>query len=289
MVLAFPGPPGRAAFACAGISLFMAARVRIVGSVLVRNEDVFLEQAISNVATFCDRVHVLDQLSIDRTPEILRSLEREFDHVQVVRSPAGTETWVLGVDGDELFDPDALARIRGDLLAGTHDDVFRLKGHVLNCDALEADDGDRSASGFMAPPSRPVTKLFNMATLTSWTGCPERLHAGSPSFRGGFDWESIRYLSDETTWDSDPLRLLHVCFVRRSSRDNLDPPGGRLSMWETGVFRKGIRGIPQRLRFRRFMDPRIKEYKRQGRNWKQEWYRRGERVTVDASPFFRTA
>jgi hypothetical protein len=271
--------------------------VRIVGSVLVRNEDVFVERAIRNVVAFCDRIHVLDQLSVDRTPDILRSLEREFDHVHVVQSPdaadshrvlepyTGTETWVLGVDGDELYDPKALGRLRADLLAGAHGDAFRLKGHVLNCDELRMDDCDEIALGYMAPPSRPVTKVFNMAAVTSWTDCPERLHAGSAAFRPGFEWESLRYLSDDKTWDSYPLRLLHVCFLRRSSRDGLDQEGGRLSMWETGIFRRGIAGLPRRLRFRRFMDPRIREYRKQGRNWKQEWYRGGERVSVDASPF----
>ena len=34
--------------------------VQIVGSVLVRNEDVFVERAIRNVAAFCDRIHVVD-------------------------------------------------------------------------------------------------------------------------------------------------------------------------------------------------------------------------------------
>ena len=125
------------------------------------------------------------------------------------------------------------------------------------------------------------------SALTAWSSCPERLHAGSAVFRNGFDWDSVRYLSDGAAWDDDPLRLLHVCFLRRSSESDLDPPGGRLSMWETGVFRRGIRGLPRRIRFRRFMDPRIKAYKRQGRNWKQEWYRRGDRTTVDASPFLR--
>jgi len=139
----------------------------------------------------------------------------------------------------------------------------------------------------MAPPSRPVTKLFNMAAVTSWKGCPERLHAGSASFRDGYDWESMRYLSESTSWDSDPLRLLHVCFLQRSSHSGLDPAGGRPSAWETGAFRRGIFGLPARLRFRRsFMDPRVKEYRREGRNWKREWYGRGERVTVDHSPFF---
>lgn len=275
--------------------------MQIVGSVLVRNEDVFVERAIRNVASFCDRIHVLDQQSVDRTSDILRRLACELDQVEVVRSSdardshrvleqyAGTETWVLGVDGDELFDPGALERVRADLLAGAHTDVFRLKGHVLNCIELKSEDDGWNASGYMAPPSRPVTKLFNMAVVASWTGCPERLHAGSIEFRDGFDWDSIRYLDQGTTWESDPLRLLHVCFVRRSSSDGLDPDGGRVSMWETGAFRRGPLGLPFRLRYHRHMDPRLKEYRRTGRNWKQEWYRRGERTTVDASPFLAQA
>lgn len=269
--------------------------MQIVGSVLVRNEDIFVERAIRNVASFCDEIHAVDHDSEDGTGEILHRLGEELDHVHVVRSKdagishrvleayAGTETWVLGVDGDELYDPSALRRLRAELETGAHADVFRLKSHVLNCDELRGGH----ASGYLAPPSRPVTKLFNMAAVTSWKGCPERLHAGSASFRDGYDWEAMRYLSDSTSWDLDPLRLLHVCFLRRSSRSGLDPAAGRPSAWETGAFRRGILGLPARLRFRRnFMDPRITEYRRDGRNWKREWYARGERITVDASPFF---
>ena len=86
--------------------------MRVVGSVLVRNEDGYLERAIRNVAGFCDRIHVLDHQSRDRTPEILGRLAEELDHLEVERSASaevshrqlqpyvGTDTWVLGVDGD---------------------------------------------------------------------------------------------------------------------------------------------------------------------------------------------
>ncbi len=96
--------------------------MQVVGVVLVHNEDVFVEQAVRNVAAFCDRIHVVDHLSTDNTPEILAQLATELDHVTVVRSSdagdshraleayAGTPTWVLGVDGDELYDPEALMR-----------------------------------------------------------------------------------------------------------------------------------------------------------------------------------
>src|SRR5207247_10291331 len=119
-----------------------------------------------------------------------------------------------GVDGDELYGPASLALPRERLLAGVHGDIFRLKGHVLNCDELRIADSERKAFGYMAPPSRPVTKLFNLAAVTAWTDCPERLHAGSATFRPGFEWDSMRYLSEGNIWDSDPLRLLPVCSLR---------------------------------------------------------------------------
>jgi len=274
-----------------------ALTVRVAGVVLVRNEDVFVEQAVRNIAGFCDHIHVVDHLSTDRTPTILRRLALELDHVTVERSSdagashraievyAGTPTWVLGVDGDELYDSVALARLRGELDAGAHADVFRLKGHVLNCDKLDAG----LASGYMSPPSRPATKLFNMGVVETWTGCLERLHDGNTVFFPGFDWDSLRYLSEGTDWDSDPLRMVHTCFLRRSSVDVGEHASVRLGLPETGAWRRGPGGLIHRLRRRRHLDPRIKAYARAGSSWKQEWYARGPRVTVDAKPFLEAS
>jgi glycosyltransferase involved in cell wall biosynthesis len=273
--------------------------VQFVGVVLVYNEDVFVEQAIRNIADFCDRIHVVDHGSTDRTPEILRSLASELEQVTVQRSSdagdshrvieqyAGTPTWILGVDGDELYDPEALARLRAALSQGAHADVFRLKGHVLNCKVLDEPAG--LASGYLAPPSRAVTKLFNIDGVESWTGCLERLHDGDARFRTGFGWDSLRYLFLETDWESDPLRMLHTCFLRRSSADPTEAPEVRRGLPETGAYRKGLRGLAHRLRRQRYIDPRIREYQRSGSSWKQEWYARGPVVTLDAEPFLTPA
>jgi hypothetical protein len=274
----------------------MTTGVRIVGSVLVRNEDVFVEQAIRNVAAVCDRIHVLDHLSTDGTADVLAGLARELDHLGVIRSKdssvsqeqlqpyVGTSTWVLGVDGDELYDPAGLARLREDLLRGAFADLFFVKAHVLNCDELDREAG--VARGFMAPPSRPVTKLFNFATLESWKRCPQRLYGEPPVFRPGYGMDRAIDLGDTSEWSEDPLRLLHVCFLRRSSTDDPSFPEGRLSLAEEAAFRRGLGGRVTRLVRRRGMDPRMRRLQAQGRNWKQEWYRRGARVAVDASPFF---
>jgi len=265
--------------------------VHIVGSVLVRNEERFVRQAIENVAAFCDRIHAFDHVSDDATWTILRELAGELEHLEVQRTSraadshraleryAGTPTWVLGVDGDELFDPDALPRLREALLAGEHADVFRLKGHVLNCDALDAEA--RTASGYMAPPSRPVTKLFNLAAVDAWPGASERVHDGHPAFRAGYDWASLRYLSETADWDDDPLRCLHVCFLPRSSRDD----GQRRNLNETGRYDRSVVGaIKRRLRGPN-VPPDVAALHESGTDWKSDWYTRGDRVTVDATPF----
>lgn len=268
--------------------------VRIVGAMLVRDEDVFVERALRNVADACDRIHVVDHGSRDRTPAILEEVAHELDHVDVVRSPdssvshaqlqpyVGTRTWILGVDGDELYDPDGLRRLRQDLLDGAYADLFFVKANVLNCDKLDREA--RVASGFLAPPSRPVTKLFNLAAVESWPASPQRLYGADPVFRAGFDMESKLDLSKTFGWDDDPLRLLHTCFLRRSSLDRGgEVESGRLSLAEHGVYHQGFRRHLGRLRRR--VSPRMRALHDQGSNWKQEWYRRGPRVTVDASPF----
>ena len=263
---------------------------QIVGNVLVRNEDLFVEQSIRNVAGFCDRIHAVDHCSSDRTWEILRSLAHELDHLDVRRSRnsatahrllapyAGTETWVLGVDGDELYDPAGLGRLRADLLSGAHADVFRIKAHVLNCDELDLSAAH--ASGWLAPPSRPVTKLFNFGAVDSWAASPDPLQDGHVVFKPGQHWESRRDLADGTTWDTDPLRCLHVCFLPRSSQDEGKAGAGRLSLPESGEYDRGPVGTLMRL-------VRRPGRERQSTNWKREWYARGERLTIDAAPFLR--
>src|SRR5262245_44612377 len=146
--------------------------MRVIGSVLVHNEDVFVEQAIRNVADFCDHIYVVDHMSDDRTPEILRSLAREYAHVELRRAShsrlshellephMGTDTWVLRVDGDELYDPEGLAHMRDSLAGGAHDGAFRVLGNVLHAVALNREQS--TASGYLSPPSRPISALYNL-------------------------------------------------------------------------------------------------------------------------------
>jgi Glycosyl transferase family 2 len=263
---------------------------RIVGVVLVRNEDVFVERAVRNVAAFCDRIHAVDHVSTDRTWEVLRALARELDHLDVRREHragashrllepyAGTETWVFAVDGDELYDPQRLPGFREELLGGAYDGAFKVASNVLNC--VELDVERRRASGYLSPPSRSITKLYNFAAIDAWHGDgAERLHGGTIAFRPGYDERSVDNIGERLSWEETPLRCLHACFLRRSSGDP-EPdatPAGRPILEETGLQDRSWLGTAKR-RLRRRQIPEVSA-------WKAEKYMRGDLVTVDASPF----
>jgi Glycosyl transferase family 2 len=274
--------------------------VQVIGSVLVHNEDVFVEQAIRNVVDFCDRIYVVDHMSDDRTPEILRSLAREYDHLDVRRARharlshevlepyVGTDVWVLRIDGDELYDPDGLVALRQSLEAEEHRRVFRVLGNVLH--AIELDRNADTASGYLSPPSRPISALYNLNTLESWSECPERLHAGLPIFRSGFDWMSVEKLCERYRWEESPLRCLHACFLRRSSLDATETL--RHNLGELGAYRRGALGTVERavrrVARRPAGDPEQIGMRARGSSWKEEKYRRGDLVAVDASAFLRS-
>ena len=269
--------------------------MQVVGIVLVHDEDVFVERAIRNVAGVCDRIHAIDHLSSDGTWEILRRLASEYEHLdarrvrharvshEVLEPYMGSEVWALQVDGDELHDPQGLARLRSSLEAGEHDRVFRVQANVLNCVSLDAETG--RASGYLSPPSRPLARLFNLGAVRSWTGCGQRLLGGEIRFRPGYGADSVEALQDRFPWEESPFRFLHACFLRRSS---LDPDGAvepRRSLSESGAFRRGPLGSLIRVVRRPHLHPRVEEVQARGSNWKLEKYRRGDLVEKDVSTF----
>ena len=259
----------------------------IVGLVLVRNEDVNVRQAVENVAAFCDRIMLADNGSTDGTPSILHELAARHPHIEhhAIRNPreshdlikkyAGTDTWIFGVDGDEIYDPAGLAEMRTRLFAGRYDDAWVIFGNVLNCDLV--DPVNKTAAGWLAPPCRSITKLYNFRLIRSWIGdTPERLHGGTIDFHPGHDASARLNLHEREPWETAAFRCLHTCFVRRSSLDAAQPvvrenimdvqAGGILRKIKRGW--KMLRGVPLES------------------DWKKSRYRRGEHVTIDASPFF---
>lgn len=259
---------------------------RIVGLMLIRNEDRFVERALRNALDFCDAIHVADHQSTDRTPELLAALAAESEKIDVqrIRDPresndllqpyVSTPTWILGIDGDEIYDPAGLAKLRGDLFAGRFDPWWVVFGNVLNCDEIDLERG--TASGYLAPPCRSMTKLYNFRMLrTLDPTAPQRLHShkGRDIFHEPFH-AMLRYdLYKETAWDEASFRCLHTCFLPRSSRE------------AAGASRENVSESLQPMRRLKSLVKRLLG-RMPASDYKSEKYRRGPRVTVDATPFF---
>lgn len=263
----------------------MTAKTTIVGIALVRNEDVFLERAILNTLDFCDRIIIADNCSKDGTWDIARRLAAEHEKIEarrvrrtgeshdMIRGYAGRRAWVLGVDGDEIYDPAGLSRLRDEILAGRHDRWCKIYGNALN--AVDIDYDSMRASGYLAPPCRSMTKLYNFGAIESWNGrVIERLHGGEIMFREGWSESSRFNMYEEHDWEASPFRLLHACFLKRSSLDEND---GRP---RENIMEKAARGRLGAVRRMLGMAPVDDEM------YKKKKYMRGGLVTVDVSPFF---
>jgi len=261
--------------------------MQVVAVVLVHDEDVYVERVIRNVAGVCDRIHVADHSSTDRTWEIVSGLAGELDNVDARRIShaarshdlvlpyIGTDTWVLSPDGDEIFDPGGLRRLRAELEEGRYDEWFRLFPAMLHC--VELDESALTASGYLAPPARSGPKLFNFAALRSWDRVyRERLHEGEPVFREGWSWESVLSLGERDGFDESPFRCLHACFLRRSSGEPPDGEHVRLNIGEANTYRRDVVGRAARALGRGSSG---------GTSWKLEKYAQGPLVTKDAAPF----
>lgn len=204
---------------------------RIIGIVLVQNEDLYIERVLSNIGDFCDQIIIADHRSRDRTSEIsqnfvwpgceinYRRISDPSESHDLISGYAGRPVWIFAVDGDEIYDPHGLRRLRKQIDDGAFDNQWMILGNVLNCKVIDRVHG--VASGYLAPPCRSMTKLYNFNAISAWKGpCPERLHGGSIEFKDGFD-KSLRLdLYKTLTWEESDFRCLHLCFIRRSSLED---------------------------------------------------------------------
>ncbi len=264
----------------------MNADPRVVGIVLVRNEDLHIERVLRNAVDFCDIIHVADHQSTDGTAAIVTRLASEFPKIRVqrIRDPresnallmpyVSTPTWIFGIDGDEIYDPAGLAAFRAELFAGRFDPWWVVFGNVLNCEEIDLER--RTATGYLAPPCRSMTKLYNFRMLRELDPtAPQRLHShkGRDLFHEPYHALLRHDLYKETTWEDARFRCLHACFLPRSSAG------------QTGAARENVSESLQPLRrLKRLASAALG--RQSASDYKRDKYMRGPRVTVDAAPFF---
>ncbi len=262
---------------------------KIVGIVLVRNEDIFLGQVLRNIAAFCDHIIIADHASTDGTAKIVQRFCKENSHCssyligyprqshELIREYAGRKVWVFGVDGDELYDPERLGVLRKQLKSGMYDTFWMILGNVLHCVHLDLEKN--MASGYMAPPCRSMTKLYNFNAIFNWNGkCSERLHGGRVEFKPGYGQETRYYLYKEIPWEESVFRSLHLCFLPRSSNDKQTE--------SPLLMRKNIADSMSENIFQRLMSRLFKKFGIHGVSpLKREKYMQGEMQEVDISSF----
>lgn len=262
---------------------------RIIGIVLVKNEDLYIERVLHNIKGFCDEIIVSDNLSSDQTAAIVHALQADDSALsyhrirrtstshELIRNYCGENIWMFAVDGDELYDPEGLAKLRSALIRGDYDDRWMILGNVLNC--VEVNFKEKYARGYLAPPCRSMTKLYNFAAIDAWSGyCSERLHGGEIVFRPGFSKTDRLYMYKEVVWEDSCFRCLHLCFIPRSS--NEQHVSGEL------VIRKNIADRLSESMLSRCAS-RVKQLLgiEQKSPWKREKYMQGDLVTRDISSF----
>lgn len=262
--------------------------VEIIGICQIRNEDVFLGQVIANIEEFCDQIIVADHQSKDQTASIVKqkmrrspmlryhSIAHPSEAHDLIRRYTNTPTWIFPVDGDELYDPIGLAQLKSQIIKGEFDAYRQIYGHSLHCIAI--DQEKKIAKGYLSPPSRTVTKLYNFGALIDWEGpCSEKCLGGTIMFKPGYTEQSNLNLMDTLSWADSPFRLLHACFLQRSS---LEPEQGN-----------NIRKNP----FEIYAMSRLARWFYQLRTWmniptastyKLEKYMRGPLAECDVSNFF---
>ena len=134
--------------------------MKIIGIILVKNEDIFIKNSINKIIKFCDKIIILDNYSTDQTYEIIKNIKNKFpnkiEHSRIIKisqshkyieSYANKKNWIFQVDGDEIFDEKRLLILKKDIKKNKYNNFWRLGGVSLNCTELD----NKFAKGFLSP------------------------------------------------------------------------------------------------------------------------------------------
>ena len=261
----------------------------IVGVCLVKNEQNFVAWALMNAMEFCDKILVLDNMSEDRTYEIVSTIAKEHDHVEVIRVKDGNNThryieeyagkpvWIIRIDGDEIFSPSGLSKFKIRLHAGEFDNFWKIEAQTLHAIGISFEAG--KAFGYTQPAVKGYLELFNFNAFDSWrAGRRERLH-GPVEFSKGYSQDQFHPYWKHHTWSESEFKGLHLCFMPRSPLDANSylegQLGGRFNLLEIRLNRRLHRRIARAV---------SRKYSRQP-DYKLRHYAKGEVTEFDISDF----
>lgn len=262
---------------------------QIIGIILVRNEDIFIKNVINNISQFCDRIIVTDHQSNDKTPEIIKNLAEKNKKINylriqhpkeshtVIEQYAGTNTWIFAVDGDEIYDPEGLAKFKKKLIDGKFNDYWQIKGNVLNCTSINYKD--KIARGYLSPPARSMTKLYNFSIIEKWNNCPQRIHAGDLKFKKKIKTPPTLELFKNIEWDDAHFRCLHTVFMQRSSKEKRFITSTRLNPAE----KMSADQARKRNNHIKYLRKSLKSYFRL--DWKNKKYKKGKLTVKSIAKF----
>lgn len=196
---------------------------------MVKDENIFIQKSIQCISDFVDELLVIDNGSIDDTAQIAQQCgacvfnEPDLTKTHNFITPyiGHKDTWVFGVDGDELFDPGGLKKLRVDIDSGMYDGAYQVQGHYLHAEEIK----NGTVTGNMGPPCHTPTKLYNMGNVISWdTDGHHILFLSRPFTHRG---AKARACPDDS-WESSPLRCVHTRFLKRSTKEDEKTIGRRL-------------------------------------------------------------
>ena len=254
----------------------------ILGVCLIKNEQNFIAWALMNALDFCDEILILDNMSEDSTLDVVARIKNSFKHIEVIQVRhcnnshkyvekfAGSPTWVLKIDGDEILDPIGLMELRKELKMGNFNEFWVLSSSMLHVVGIDFEQAE--AFGFNLAGQGTV--LYNFNAIDSWHEFKsERLHGGNKVFRSGYSESQIHKTLD---WSSSKFRTLHMCFMPRSPIDTLDLKkyelDGRKNPLEERLFKRVKRSIS-------------KNYYRNRLSFKNSRYTKGKFEVVDITNF----
>ena len=244
---------------------------KLVGVFLVKNEENFIAWSLMNVVNSCDHIIVLDNLSTDRTKEIVQNIAGLHSNIEIIdvknanktqmylEQYFGTETWVLGVDGDEVHDPIGLVNFGKRLRKGEFDKFWSVSSTYLH--VTEFDFSSSVACGYISPPAKAGLKLYNFNAIENWQSKwrkRERLHGKGLVFRDGYSKQQTYSFSKQASWEVAEFRCLHLCFLQRSSIDTNDYSFNNISVRKNPAETKLLRRVARKIER---MNPNSSDYR----------------------------